>query len=187
MELSISFLVGYTPALSIIHGRAEAARRRLRQVLNLIGHTAFPIHCVYAVCSNVRSIIAADPPFAAEVYRRVFGYQESSEEQTQMGGIVLPMLSNRRQDYQMCYYNLIEKFDAFLARSSEEAVAAGIDALTGIIVAEHIQPNLERGATLETLEEHFDFAGQRASTLTTLVTYGTAELIRTRNSELRIR
>jgi hypothetical protein len=140
----------------------ESARRRLQQVLGLINHAGFPIDCVYAVCSNVAPVIAADPPFAGEVYRRVFGYQESSEDRTHMGGIVLQMLSNRRQDYQMCHYNLIETFHKFLNRASEEAIGAGIDALASIILFDHVQPNLKPGITLEALEETFDFAGQRA-------------------------
>jgi len=121
------------------------------------------VDCVYAICSNIAALIAADPPFAAEVYRRVFGYEERSEERTNMGGVVLPMLSTRRQDYEMCHYNLIEQFETFVSRASEEAIAAGVDALAGIILVDHVQRSLKPGITLEALEETFDFAGQRAS------------------------
>ena len=140
----------------------EASAQRLRQVLGLLEVAGFPVDAVYAICSNVGALITADPPFAAEVYRRVFGYQERSEQRTHMGGIVLPMLSTRRQDYDMCRYNLIEEFETFVSRSSDDAIAAGVDALGGIIVSDHIQRSLNPGTTLEELEETFDFAGQRA-------------------------
>jgi hypothetical protein len=140
----------------------EASRRRLRQALGLLDHAGFPVNCVYAICSNIAALIAADPPFAAEVYRRVFGYEERSEERTHMGGVVLPMSSTRRQDYEMCHYNLIEEFETFVSRASEEAIAAGVDALAGIILVDHVQRSLKPGITLQALEETFDFAGQRA-------------------------
>jgi hypothetical protein len=141
----------------------DRSRTRLRQVLGLLDRPGFPIDCVYAMCSNVAALIAADPSFAAEVYRRVFGHEERSEERTHMGGVVLPMFSNRRQDYEMCHYNLIEEFDTFLSRASQEAIGAGIDALAGIILLDRVQPSLNPGITLEQLKETFDFAGQRAT------------------------
>jgi len=140
----------------------ESSAQRLRKALGLLDVPGFPVDCVYAICSNVAALIAADPPFAAEVYRSVFGYEERSEERTHMGGVVLPMLSTRRQDYDMCRYNLIEEFDTFVSRASDEAIAAGIDALGRTILYDHVQRSLNPGVTLEELEETFDFAGQRA-------------------------
>ncbi len=140
----------------------ESSRRRLRQALGLLDHAGFPVDSVYAICSNIAALIAADPPFAAEVYRRVFGYEERSEERTHMGGVVLPMSSTRRQDYEMCHYNLIEAFETFVRRASEEAIAAGVDALAGIILVDHVQRSLKPDITLNALEETFDFARQRA-------------------------
>ncbi len=141
---------------------AESSRQRLRQALGLLDRAGFPVDCVYAVCSNIAALIAADPPFAAEVYRRVFGYEERSDECTHMGGVVLPMLSTRRQDYEMCHYNLIEGFGTFVRQASEEAIAAGVDALGRAILIDHVQRSLNPGVTLEELVETFHFAGQRA-------------------------
>jgi hypothetical protein len=140
----------------------ESSRRRLREVLGLLDQPGFPVDCVHAICSNIGAVITADPPFAGEIYRRVFGYEERSEERTHMGGIVLPMLSTRRQDYEMCHYSLIKQFETFITRASEDAIAAGVDALTRIILVNHVQRSLKPGITLEALEETFDFAGQRA-------------------------
>lgn len=110
-------------------------------------------------------MIAADPAFAGEIYRTVFGYQEQSEEQTQMGGLVLPMLSNRRQDYEMCHYNLIESFPKFLRLASGDAIGTGIDLLEGLILGKHVVPYLKPNVKLSSLVELFEFRGKQVQYL----------------------
>lgn len=72
----------------------------------------------------VERIVAYDPDLVRDVYLAAYTYRETSEEPTPMGTIILPMVSNRRQDYNMALYRLGKAFPAFLRGAPEQAVPA---------------------------------------------------------------
>jgi hypothetical protein len=69
---------------------------------------------LFRLTHEVAKIWPHDPAFVASIYDTVFGHIETSEERTHMGGIVVPLTSTRRQDYDMCRYNLVKQFPGFL-------------------------------------------------------------------------
>lgn len=142
-------------------GAAEA-RRLLGAILAVVGEPDFPVDCIYRLTNEIEHIIPHDPDFVGLVYERVFGYEERSDEKTNMGGTVLPLISNRRQDYDMCRYCLIKEFPRFLATATVPAFKAGIRAIQTFVVQDHILPYLRDGKRLEDQTFKFQFRGATA-------------------------
>jgi len=92
-----------------------------------LGHDEVP-----AVCYKIEKIGDADPEFAAEIYRVVFGYEVVDDHKTSIGtSRILPLISSARQDYQMAHWSLGEYFPKFLERHPSEAAFALINAVEG--------------------------------------------------------
>jgi hypothetical protein len=140
----------------------EKSRTLLRSVLSLTTQSNFPIDCVYRLTDEVDRIIPHDPEFVAQVYEVVFEHEEMSEEKTNMGGPVLTLISNRRQDYDGCQYQLIQVFPRFLATAPVVATRAAIRALNSWALRRHVLPHIKEGHTLESLTQTFDFRGKKA-------------------------
>lgn len=110
-----------------------ASRTALEPIVGDIGTDRFDLACVGGVCNEIPAIVASDPEFAEEVYGAVFSYEEKSTEQTVLSRGILPMSSNRAQDYQMCQYSLAQAFDTFLLTDPERAVSAALRAVSGAL------------------------------------------------------
>ena len=110
----------------------------LKPILELPSEPNFPIRYLYTLSDGIESVIRVNPAFAADVYRKVFGYQEKSDEKTLFGGIVLRLQSTRRQDYQMCQFVLAKAYPAFLYAAPAIAIAAGLDSVWITVVRDHV-------------------------------------------------
>jgi hypothetical protein len=106
---------------------------------------------------EVKRLIQFDPKLVANIYCVAFGHQEESEEPTPIGpSRILPLVSNRRQDYQMALYELAEAFPEFLESAPEEATRTLVGVVESYVAQRHSR------ASRETQEEVFDFGGQQA-------------------------
>ena len=86
----------------------EESRILLEKVLELTQEDNFPIDFLTSLTEHVDRIWALDPEFVALIYHIVFTHNEISDEKTPLiGGPVLPIVSTRRQDYDMCQYRLV--------------------------------------------------------------------------------
>lgn len=84
-------------------------------------------------------IVAADPVFAVEVYRCIFGQSITDTATSALGGSpsrILPLSSNRRQDYEHSRWHLGRSLDRFLEISPEHGTRAVIDAVIGKVATE---------------------------------------------------
>lgn len=137
---------------------ANDSRELLKNVLAVVGEPDFPIDCIYRLTNAAQHLIPHDPELVGLVYEKVFAYEEQSDEATNMGGgPVLPLISNRRQDYDMCRYSLIQEFPRFLAAATPSALRAGIRALQAYALQNHILRYLRDGKTLDDLTLEFQF------------------------------
>jgi hypothetical protein len=137
---------------------ADEARGLLKHVLDVVGERDFPIDCIYRLTHEVQHIIPHDPELVGLVYERVFAYEERSNQATNMGsGPVLPLISNRRQDYDMCRFSLIQEFPKFLADATTAALKAGIRAVQACALQDHMLPYLRDGKSLDDLTFEFQF------------------------------
>lgn len=79
------------------------------------------------LAEEVERLIPLDPAFVADVYRTVFGYEETSDEAVALSSGVLPMSSNRRQEYGMARWKLGQSFPEFLKHAPVHATRALIE------------------------------------------------------------
>lgn len=139
-----------------------ASRTLIVQVMQLIDEPGFPIGYFYALSNGIEPIAKALPDITAEVYRVVFGHKETGEERTHLGGIVMPLMSTRRQDFEACQYALAHDFPIFLNASPYEALQVCIDVVNQEAAAEGVQRFLPEGADIKARYESFDaFGGKR--------------------------
>lgn len=105
---------------------------------------------------EVKRLVAIAPGFVRDVYVAAFEFNESRSEETSMGsGKIMPLKSDRQQDYNMCRWQLGETFPTFLAHSPEHAIEALVAVLTS-----------QRGRIAESAsavpEKTFEFMGSVA-------------------------
>lgn len=134
-----------------------ASAALIRRCLEPSHLTQFGFEEMPWLAREVKRLIPLDPELVKEIYCVAFSHQEQSEEPTPLGhSRILPLLSNRRQDYQMALYGLAEVFPQFLDRAPQEATRALI-AVMEAYVAQRSSP-----ASGEWREETFNFDGHEA-------------------------
>jgi hypothetical protein len=141
----------------------DESRTQLAPILEVFGEPEFPIDCIYRLTNEIERILRVDAPFAATIYERVFGYQEKSDKITSMGGHVMTLLSNRRQDYGMCRYVLMREYPKFLATAPLQAIKAGIRAIQAFEIEAHVLRHGRKERGIDQLTSHFAFRGLSAS------------------------
>lgn len=106
---------------------------------------------------EVKRLVAIAPELVEEIYTAAFNYEEISEEQTRMGSSrILPLVSNKRQDYEMAHYELEQAFPAFLEIAPISATKGLISVIDAYVAKRH-PTNAERDPL-----EFFDFNGTNA-------------------------
>jgi hypothetical protein len=86
------------------------------------------------LADEIKRLIPLDAELVEEVYRAAFGYVETSDETTSIGqSRILPLSSNRRQDYDMALYELGNVFQEFLERAPRNATRALIAVTEGYV------------------------------------------------------
>ena len=129
---------------------AENAER-LTQVVALVNQPNFPITPIYRLAVALDKVWPYDPKFAASVYVTVFTRQELSDEKVQFGTAVVPLVTTRRQDFDMCQYVLSESFPKFL-RAHPEAVLNPVLAIVNqYVVQRRVVPSIVAGKNFSDL------------------------------------
>lgn len=86
------------------------------------------------LAEQILPIARADPVFAAEIYACLYGRGITDDAPSHFGGQrsrIMPLSSNRRQDYDHCRWRLGTRLRDFLAISPEHGSRAVIDAVIG--------------------------------------------------------
>jgi hypothetical protein len=117
---------------------AAASRYLLRQLMARDRFEQRGDKEIPSLTRKIGPISKVDPDFAVEIYQVVFGQVIDDDSKTSLGDSqILPLLSNRRQDYDMARFSLKEFFPRFLDASPLFALSALIHAMTGYIAREH--------------------------------------------------
>jgi hypothetical protein len=132
----------------------QASATLLRRVLQPERLAQYGFEELPWLAREVKRLIPVDAAFVGELYRAAFEYREQSQDPTAMGtSRILPLISNRRQDYEHGLYVLTSAFPEFLAKGSAWAVSALISAIEVYVTDRH---HALSG------EESFDFNGEDA-------------------------
>ena len=109
---------------------------------------------MFWLAQEVKRLIHIDPSLCEQIYCAVFSHEEKSNEETSFGSSrILPMTSNRRQDYGMACYQLGEVFSEFLSSAPENAIRALISVMNNYVVQHHSAPRDDEQT------KKFDFDG----------------------------
>jgi hypothetical protein len=119
---------------------SAASRDLLSQVIAMVGDPQRPVDYVYRLTEEVPALWGSAPDLVSDLYVAAFEHVESSEERTAMGGIVLQLTSTRRQDFEMCQYNLVRRFPDFLDDAFTHAASAGLKAINSLVLRKHVLP-----------------------------------------------
>lgn len=104
---------------------------------------------------EIENILPYDPQLVADIYDAAFGFQESSQDTTAMGNSrIMPLTSNRRQDYKSGLWQLSQAYHQFLRQGPAHSVE------TLIAVLDAYAQN-ERASGNQPIEP-FDFHGREA-------------------------
>lgn len=112
----------------------RAARLLLDRILR---EPRFSQHADQEACwlgEQILPIVRADPEFAVEIYRCLYSQTISDNTSTMLGGVgsrILPLTSNRRQDYDHALWRLGTALPEFLAIDPASGTRALIEASVG--------------------------------------------------------
>ena len=140
----------------------DQSRILLKKVLELTKEDNFPIDFLAALTKHVDKIWECDPKFVTSVYRTVLTHAEISNEDTHWGGYIISFRSTRRQDYDMCEYELTEHFPKFLQAAPSYATQAVIQSLNCFIPDFYFYRDLVEENPLADSIETFNFRGKSA-------------------------
>lgn len=105
----------------------NASRKLLELIFEMLKEPDYEIYYFMNLCEYVKDILEYDPKFVGEVYLTIFRHEETSTEETLMGSsVIMNFRSNRRQDFEMCYFRLVQFFPTFLNASAEKAIPVGL-------------------------------------------------------------
>lgn len=94
---------------------------------------------LWQLADGIPSLVVRTPSLVRDLYVTVMPHEESSQEPTDMmGGQILPLRSNRRQDIESAKYNLVEHFDAVLTAAPDIA----LDILRSVVPTHAASPTL---------------------------------------------
>jgi len=128
----------------------------LRQCLQPAHLTQYAYEEMPRLAQEVGRLIPLDSTLVHDIYRTAFAYQEPSTEPTRMSlSQILPMTSNRRQDFEFTLYELTEVFPEFLAQTPRQATSTLIAVIEAYVAQEHRYSSDE-------IEESFLFNGRGA-------------------------
>jgi hypothetical protein len=129
---------------------AVASKAILARLLEQEHLEAFGYEDMPTLAREGGRLLRIAPDFVRDLYAAAFSFDETRTEQTAMGtGRILPLTSNRRQDYNMARWQLGEIFPAFL----KVAPAFAVESLVAAVAAE------VEGRSHEYPEQTFDLNG----------------------------
>lgn len=117
----------------------KESRILLEKVLDFLTTDDFNIWYFSDLTENVKYIMDYDIEFVSKIYKQIFLHEEKSESTTQMGsGVLMNLISNRRQDFDLCQYRLGTAFPKYLATNPISAIATGLQIINRHVELEEV-------------------------------------------------
>ena len=103
----------------------EGSALRIRRVLTPERVREYGYEELYWLAHEVKALIPLDPDLVADIYIASFDWTETDEGTTPMShSKILPMVSNKRQDFQHARWQLSQDYPKFVERSPLSAARA---------------------------------------------------------------
>lgn len=137
------------------------AHENIRALLGILDEPNFEIRILYALADQLGQWCGVAPDLAKALYRRAFAHAETSREPTEIGGVVIRLVGNRRQDFELVHHVLGRKYADLLASDLLGATVTAVEILDQATIESNVRPYLRDGSTLEENVEHFTFLNER--------------------------
>jgi len=100
----------------------------LKKVMKILNEKNFPIRYFHSLADNLSTIATIDLVLGLSIYKTLYFFNETSTEETSMGGgATLSLRSNRKQDYDHIHYVLETKYLDFLKIDFDGSLQLGLD------------------------------------------------------------
>lgn len=137
------------------HTDITASRGLLRSLFKLLKQPDFEIQYFTNLSEYVREILSYDPEFVAEIYDVLFRHKETSDAKTLMSStITANFISNRKQDFETCYYRLTKFYPDFLSGAPYQAIPVGLRVVNDYVIRRR------QKLYYQSSERHFRFKGR---------------------------
>jgi hypothetical protein len=129
----------------------DKSKEALQRIFPLINEPGFEIGYFTNLAEDIKYFVEYDAELVSEVYKTIFGHRETSTEKTQMGAsVVMSLISDRRQDFEMCYYRLEKFFPTFMLSSPKLALLTGIEIVNNHVYDKKVRSSgYDQGFTFE--------------------------------------
>ena len=138
----------------------QESRAVLLPIFDLLKEDGFPIEYFFRLSLDASALLHQDESLLEQLYESAFSHQEVSDAPTPMGGPILPLISNRRQDFESCRYTLTEFFPRFISASHRVGFRTGLKATNAYVMERHVLLYLRKSK--ESPPALFSFAGSSA-------------------------
>lgn len=99
----------------------------IKKLMTILREDDFPINFFLYLSDNMLELYTADRAVGSMVYQTLYSHSELSDKETTMGNsVVLPLRSNRKQDYGHVYYRLEKTYPELLKFDFLPAMRNGI-------------------------------------------------------------
>lgn len=106
----------------------------IKEIVDNIDTNGKNIDFLSSVSRHIKYIYQSDTEFTEYIYSRVYSQRVTSIQTTIMGGApVLPLLSNKKQDFEMCKYNLQREIENLIIIDSKNGIKIALRTLKTII------------------------------------------------------
>lgn len=121
-------LFGVPNAASTFQYNKIKIKPLLKRVMTILNEKNFPIRYFSFLAENIEAIITVDKKFGLKIYKTLYFFNETSTEETSMGGgATLNLRSNRKQDYNHIHYILETKYNDLLKIDFDGSLQVGLD------------------------------------------------------------
>ncbi len=116
----------------------SASRQLVKRLLVPEHMEQFADSDMHWLAQETNKIGEADPGLAVEIYRTVFTHVIKKDSKTSLGNSkILPMTSNRKQDFELAQWSLKEAYSEFLRQNPMEGVRAMTAVADAYVANEH--------------------------------------------------
>ena len=110
----------------------------MKEILKFLNDANFEIWYFTSLTDDLKYIVSSDPDFVSKIYYAVFDHKETSDEKTSMGSVTLNLISNRKQDFDMCHYRLVEFYPQFMEVAPFLALETGLHVVNQYVIEDKL-------------------------------------------------
>jgi hypothetical protein len=116
----------------------DASRKLLQQLFEPAHFQNHADQEIRWLAQRLKTINGVDPDFVADIYAKAFSTNIADDSKTSIGSSqIMPLSSNRRQDYESALWSLKEFYPEFLKSHPLHAVRALIKSISGYVEQAH--------------------------------------------------